>query len=84
LAKKAQDYIKNQVTKHPGSPFYMYYCSEAVHLPHTPPKEIDGVKIQGSTLGTHGDMIRELDVQVGMIVKALKKAGWYLLLIMEG
>jgi arylsulfatase A-like enzyme len=77
LAEKAQAYIRRQVKKSPEQPFFMYYCTQAVHIPHTPPAELDGVKIKGSTAGPHGDMVRELDVQVGMLVKALKEAGIY-------
>ncbi|CAZ97756.1 sulfatase family protein [Zobellia galactanivorans] len=73
LANKAVDYIKNQKQK----PFFIYYCSQAVHVPHTPAETLDGVKIKGSTLGNHGDMIAELDAQVGMMIKALKKTGTY-------
>ncbi len=77
LASKAVEYIKNQASNKSKQPFYLYYCSQAVHVPHTPAIEINGVKIAGTTPGNHGDMIRELDVQVGMIVEALKKSGAY-------
>lgn len=73
LAKKGVDYI----AKHAAKPFFIYYCSQAVHIPHAPPVELDGVKIKGTTPGKHGDMIKELDVQVGMLVRALKEAGVY-------
>ncbi|MEM6632993.1 MAG: arylsulfatase [Bacteroidota bacterium] len=75
LANKAVEYIQEQ-GKTP-TPFFLYYCSQAVHVPHTPSAQLDGMRIAGSTLGNHGDMIRELDAQVGMIVKALKKTGQY-------
>ena len=74
LADKAVKYIERQKS---DIPFYMYYCSQAVHIPHTPPKTFNGQKIAGSTPGYHGDMIHELDLQVGMIVEALKKSGAY-------
>ncbi|MBK1875796.1 sulfatase family protein [Pelagicoccus mobilis] len=77
LAKAATEYITRQTADHPDEPFYLYYCSQAVHIPHTPPAQLDGVKIAGATGDDHGDMILELDVQVGMLVKALKKAGVY-------
>lgn len=77
LAGKAVDYIKKQVTESPNQPFFIYYCSQAVHIPHTPPDELNGVKIAGSTPGVHGDMVRELDVQTGMLIDALKQAGVY-------
>ncbi|MDC0176658.1 arylsulfatase [Polaribacter sp.] len=74
LADKAVQYIEKQKQE---KPFYMYYCSQAVHIPHAPPKTFNGEKIEGSTPGFHGDMIKELDLQVGMIVAALKKTGAY-------
>ena len=73
LANKAVEYIKKQN----DNPFFIYYCSQAVHVPHSPSETLDGVKIKGSTLGNHGDMIAELDAQVGMMIKALKKTGKY-------
>lgn len=77
LAKKAQAYIKRQTGRSPGQPFFMYYCTQAVHIPHTPPKELNGVNIAGTTPGPHGDMVKELDVQVGLLIKSLKDAGVY-------
>lgn len=75
LAVKAVTYINEQAKN--TKPFYMYYCSQAVHVPHTPPFDLNGQKIAGSTLGRHGDMIVELDVQVGMLIDALKKNNLY-------
>lgn len=75
LASKAVAYINEQAKD--KKPFYMYYCSQAVHVPHTPPAELNGNKIAGTTLGRHGDMVKELDAQVGMIIKALKKNNLY-------
>ncbi|MCP4142731.1 MAG: sulfatase-like hydrolase/transferase [Chloroflexi bacterium] len=73
LASKAVEYIE----KNSNQPFFMYYCSQAVHGPHTPPEDLDGISIAGSTSSAHGDMVHELDTQVGMIIKALKKANVY-------
>ena len=75
LVGKAVTYIESQAKS--KKPFYMYYCSQAVHVPHSPTDRLNGQKVAGSTLGTHGDMIVELDIQVGMIVDALKKSGHY-------
>lgn len=75
LANTAVEYIKKQSKT--TTPFYLYYCSQAVHVPHTPSKKLNRTKIAGSTLGNHGDMIKELDAQVGLMVKALKKSGQY-------
>lgn len=75
LVNKAVAYIKEQKNKE--KPFYLYYCSQAVHVPHTPTSELGGEKIAGTTLGKHGDMIKELDAQVGMIMNALKESGMH-------
>lgn len=72
---KAVDYINRHADEE--EPFFMYYCSQAVHLPHTPPVELDGIKIKGTTPTYHMDMIKELDVQMGMLVKTLKAKGVY-------
>ncbi|VGO16434.1 Arylsulfatase [Pontiella desulfatans] len=75
LAEKAKAFIERQVKTSPTQPFFMYYCTQAVHIPHTPPKELNGVKIAGTTPGPHGDMIKELDAQVGVLIQTLEKAG---------
>nr|WP_320120364.1 arylsulfatase [uncultured Marinifilum sp.] len=75
LVNKAVDYISKNANK--KEPFFMYYCSQAVHTPHSAAKELNGVKIAGTTPSRHMDMIKELDVQVGMIVEALKEQGIY-------
>ncbi|NIJ44850.1 arylsulfatase A-like enzyme [Wenyingzhuangia heitensis] len=74
LAHKAVDYINKQKK---NQPFFMYYCSQAVHIPHEPPAKFDTIKVAGATPGKHGDMIYELDLQVGLLVEALKKTGAY-------
>ncbi|WP_109831452.1 sulfatase family protein [Reichenbachiella versicolor] len=75
LAKKAVDYIHSHSQK--KEPFFIYYSSEAVHRPHTPPVSINGKKIKGSTPSPHLDMVKELDQQVAMLIDALKENGVY-------
>jgi arylsulfatase A-like enzyme len=75
IINKAVSYIEKQAKSE--KPFFMYYCSQAVHTPHAPPAELNGIKIAGTTPSKHMDMIKELDVQVGMIVDELKKQGIY-------
>ncbi|MDV7185867.1 arylsulfatase [Lutibacter sp. TH_r2] len=75
LINKAVDFIeKNSET---NEPFFMYYCSQAVHKPHTPSKKLNGTKIAGTTPSSHLDMVKELDIQVEMMVQTLKKQGIY-------
>jgi len=75
LADKAVSYISKHANQ--AQPFFMYYCSQAVHLPHTPPAKINGVPIAGTTPSAHMDMIKELDEQIGMMVAELKRQGIY-------
>ncbi|MDG1241372.1 MAG: arylsulfatase [Opitutae bacterium] len=75
LADKAVDFIASSAAGE--APFMLYYCSPAVHLPHTPPAAIDGDPIAGTTPSDHLDMNRVLDLEVKKIVDALKAAGVY-------
>lgn len=74
LVNKAVKFIENSDK---DKPFFMYYCSLAVHLPHAPTKMLNGKKIAGSTPSTHLDMVKELDVQIEMLIASLKKKGVY-------
>ncbi|WP_020571006.1 sulfatase family protein [Neolewinella persica] len=72
LVNKAVNYIKTAAN---DRPLFMYYCSQAVHLPHTPPMVLDGEAVRGTTPSYHLDMVKELDLQVGLILKALAEKG---------
>jgi len=74
LVNKAVDFIENTSDE---KPFFMYYCSQAVHLPHTPSDKMNGIKISGTTPSSHLDMVKELDVQMEMLMRALKNKGVY-------
>ena len=74
LADKAATFIRENTGE---KPFFLYYCTPAVHVPHTPPSELDGMAIAGTTPNGHLDMNRVLDWEVGQIVEALKAAGAY-------
>ncbi|AWB68239.1 sulfatase [Saccharobesus litoralis] len=74
LADKAVDFIKRSAG---DKPFLLNYWSPAVHIPHTPPKQIDGKAIAGTTPTHHLDMNRVLDIEVKRIIDALKATGEY-------
>ena len=74
LVNKAIDFIEKSNQE---QPFFMYYCSLAVHLPHTPTKELNNTKIAKSTPSNHLDLVKELDVQIAMMIATLKKKGIY-------
>ncbi|TXE07027.1 arylsulfatase [Seonamhaeicola algicola] len=75
LVNKAVSFIEENANK--SKPFFMYYCSQAVHKPHTPSKQLHGKKVAGTTPSNHLDMVKELDIQMEMIVETLKKQGVY-------
>ena len=77
LTGRAIEFIESHVIEHPGRPFFVYFCSQAVHVPHEPPPGFFGKKVKGATLSAHGDMITELDMQVGALIETLKKNGQY-------
>lgn len=55
-------------------PFFMYYASQACHTPHTPPEELMGVPIRGtSNIDYHLDLIIEADVTLGKMIAKLKE-----------
>ena len=81
LSNKAVDFIDNALTNHGDKPFMMYYASQAIHVPHTPPIDFDGdpstidEPVDGQTGGVTSDMIYELDLQVGRIMQKLEDEG---------
>ena len=75
LIKKALAYIDSQSKA--DKPFFMYYSSLAVHLPHTPANHLNGQKIKGTTPSRHMDMIKELDVQLQLLSDKIKSKGLF-------
>ena len=51
-------------------PFFMHYCSQSCHVPHTPPDELGGEKIKGASLDAHLDMLVEADVTLGKMISS--------------
>lgn len=75
LSGKAVDFIKKSASAE--KPFFLYYCSPMVHLPHCPPESFDGKKVRGETPSRHLDMLIDFDMQVKRMVDALKETGEY-------
>ncbi len=73
LAQKTVNFINGHEKKKNKNPFFIYYCSQAVHLPHDPPVEFNKTPVNGTTVSKHGDMIVELDLQIGEILDVLRK-----------
>ncbi|TLX75789.1 arylsulfatase [Labilibacter sediminis] len=85
ITNKAISFIDThlQQNKNQGEekPFLIYFASQAIHVPHTPPNDFDGddteinEKVKGVTGGATSDMIYELDIQVGKLLQKLEDEG---------
>lgn len=85
LARKAirfiEDHVKENEREDRSRPFALYYASQAIHVPHTPPAYFytdpagPPTAVAGTTGGATSDMIRELDLQVGALLDTLHEAG---------
>lgn len=62
-------------------PFLLYFSSQAIHVPHTPPIDFDGNPdvldrpVEGVTGGRTSDVLYELDMQLGALVAKLRDEG---------
>lgn len=65
LAPRAVKFLEHNQHK----PFFLYYPTSAVHLPHTPGKAWQGK----SKLGQYGDYIQEFDWEVGQVLDTLDR-----------
>ncbi len=70
LHRKAAAFIERCAAA-PGTPFYLHYVPNNVHLPHTPAARFKG----GSQCGAYGDFVHELDGAVGEILSLLDRLG---------
>jgi arylsulfatase A-like enzyme len=79
LSSRAVEFIDDHLRKNRASgqdtPFFMYYSSQAIHVPRTPPNEFNGIPVRGTTINVKTDMIKELDLQVGRIIQKLEDEG---------
>ncbi|MBC9797009.1 sulfatase-like hydrolase/transferase [Sinomicrobium weinanense] len=62
-------------------PFMLYFSSQAIHVPHSPPFDFDGdpstidEQVYGVTGAMTSDVLYELDLQVGKIMDKLEEEG---------
>ena len=59
------------IEKNKAGPFFLYYASPLPHTPWIPNRRFKGT----SQRGTYGDVIREIDWQVGELMQALDEHG---------
>jgi len=75
ISQKAVDFIHRSAQN--DKPFFLYYCSPMVHIPHCPPQTFDGNPVKNQTPSLHTDMVVELDLQIKRIVDALQATGQF-------
>ena len=75
LIREATGFIDRHVEADTCKPFFMHYCTESCHIPHTPPKTLAGKPVRGTAGDAHLDMLFEADIQLGMLVARLKAHG---------
>jgi arylsulfatase A-like enzyme len=56
-------------------PFFLYYCSQAVHPPVEPAEEIMGTPVKGRTFDKVGDSLYEFDVTLGKLMDGIAEHG---------
>jgi arylsulfatase A-like enzyme len=79
LLQNAVNFINESATRSEISnqePFFLYYATEAAHWPYTPPSSIQGQPVAGASgMTEHTDMIIEIDLVVGALLKTLEDLG---------
>ncbi|WP_187775644.1 sulfatase-like hydrolase/transferase [Luteimonas suaedae] len=85
LTNAAVDFIDRHVEENEASgkdqPFLVYFASQAIHVPHSPPFDYDGdpstvdEQVYGKTGAMTSDVLYELDLQVGKIMAKLEEKG---------
>ena len=69
---EALDTIQRLHDGDPQRPFFLYYASQAPHTPYVAAPEVAGVPVAGTSgAGARGDLVVELDVVVGQLIRRL-------------
>jgi len=72
------NHLKQNSIREVDKPFLLYFASQAIHEPHTPPNDFDGddselnEPVNGVTGGATSDFVYELDKQVGQLLQKLE------------
>jgi arylsulfatase A-like enzyme len=82
LTEKVLAFIDNHLEQNKkdgnNKPFLIHFNTDGAHGPYTPPESLFGRKLAGETkMASHTDMILEVDVIVGHLVKSLKERNLY-------
>ena len=79
LTNKVMAFLDRHLEKNQANgqerPFFIHYCAEAVHVPHSPPKKYFDLPVMGQTPSAHLDMLHELDLTVGKLIREIEARG---------
>lgn len=71
IADSIADHSRRFIMEHKDEPFFMYLCTNDVHVPRWPHERFRGKNI----MGLRGDAISSFDWTVGQVLQALEDAG---------
>lgn len=71
ITLKAVRFIEKNDPKITGKPFFLYFCTQDIHVPRVPNPRFNGK----TGMGPRGDAIVEFDWSVGKLVETIEKLG---------
>jgi arylsulfatase A len=79
MVNKAIAFLDRHIAENKASgseqPFFMYFCTETAHIPHSPPIDFFGMPVKGQFPSEHLDMLYELDLIVGKLLTEIETHG---------
>jgi arylsulfatase A-like enzyme len=71
ITTKAINFITKNNPSKTGKPFFLYFCTQDIHVPRVPHQRFTGM----TEMGPRGDAIAEFDWSIGQILEILGKTG---------
>jgi arylsulfatase A-like enzyme len=79
MTRKALDFLERHFEEKRRAderrPFFVYYCSQAIHTPIKPASAVLGTPVRGQTFDRVGDFLFELDVTLGKLIEKIDEGG---------
>lgn len=69
ITLKAVQFIEKNNSETTGKPFFLYFCTQDIHVPRVPHPRFNG----NTGMGPRGDAIAEFDWSVGQIIETLER-----------
>jgi len=79
LTRKALEFLDRHFVANAASdarrPFFLYYASQAIHMPIAPARAVLGTQVRGQTFSEVGDFLYEADVTLGKLIDRIDEHG---------